>query len=345
MIQRTGENLVFLLSAPRAGSTLLSAILARHSQVLCPNEPWFLLGLFALHTGGNRTQSPYDQVVFDSALQDFFSESEFIDAARAFALQAYNGKLQRHGRSVFVDKTPRYYHVLEQIDRLFPQAKKIWLQRNPLDVVASYLTSWQLAPDQLFDPTDGPHSLDLTVGLARFARFFRGQSQTLEIHYEDLVRTPAEVIARLCRFLEIPCEPGLENYGADARHLEQRKGGRMGDRKLFEHARPHADSLDRWKTVLTDAQIQKTLETIGRRCFERMGYFETLAELDQRGFQFADERAVEKTLETFEAAARSLPWVLRDRESGRPITAGAGDENPRGFTELWKRVWRSVIKP
>jgi sulfotransferase family protein len=184
-------------------------------------------------------------------------------------------------------------------------------------VVASYLTTWQLAPEQLFDPTSGPHSFDLTVGLARFAGFFRGQRNALELHYEDLVQSPADAVARVCRFLGIGCESGLEKYGADER-LAQRSSRRMGDRKLFDHAQPHAGSIGRWKTGLSDAQIDKTLSTIGRRYFERMGYVETLAELDRRGFSFAGDDAVEENLAEFEAAAIGLPWTLRGREIAAP---------------------------
>ena len=314
MIQPTGQNLVFLLSTPRAGSTLLSAILSNHARVLCPNEPWFLLGLNALYHGGNLTFACYEHGGVETALRDLLSAREYLDAARAFAVCVYNRKLSAAGRSVLVDKTPRYYHILSFIDELFPEARKIWLQRNPLDVVASYQTSWQLTVDQLFDPGFGPMGFDLTLGLARFAAFFRGQPNAFEIRYEDLVRNPRPVLERLCAFLGVASQPDLEHYGADPQALAERKSKQMGDTNVFAHARPHTQSLDRWETVLTAEQIQKVLDTIGARFFERMGYGDTVQTLRTRGFRFPEESAVEANLRTFEESARALPWAHRERD-------------------------------
>jgi O-antigen biosynthesis protein len=47
LIRPNGEGLVFLLSTPRAGSTLLAAMLGSHSRIACPPEPWLLLPLLA----------------------------------------------------------------------------------------------------------------------------------------------------------------------------------------------------------------------------------------------------------------------------------------------------------
>src|SRR6266487_1377204 len=137
MIDENGKNLVFLLATPRAGSTLVSAILGNHSRVLCPSEPWFLLSLRSLYNEYNGVVARYDQRFADIALHELISEEEFNSAARAFARTVYNTKLDTAQKTVFVDKTPRYYHILPFLEQLFPQSKRFWLKRNPLDVAAS----------------------------------------------------------------------------------------------------------------------------------------------------------------------------------------------------------------
>jgi len=313
MIDAGGQNLVFLLSTPRAGSTLVSAILTNHSRVYCPNEPWLLLGFQAWYQGGNLTFAPYEHSGVETALREFLSETEFQEATRAFALAAYNRKLAAQGKSVFVDKTPRYYHILPFLEALFPQARKVWLQRNPLDVAASYQTSWQLSVDQLFDPQFGPMCLDLTVGLSRLAAFFQGQPRTFELRYEDLVQQPEVVLPKLCAFLGLDYEPGMEHYGSNAPALAERQRGRMGDSNVFAHAQPHPQSIDRWQTALTAAQIQRMLDCTGTRFLDRMGYRETITQLHQRGFRIPDDHAVEENLRLFEDSARSLPWAGREQ--------------------------------
>lgn len=70
------------------------------------------------------------------------SDNEFNNAAAIFAREIYNSKLAEVGKDFFIDKTPRYYHILSWIDTLFDHSRKIWLQRNPLDVFLSYKETW-----------------------------------------------------------------------------------------------------------------------------------------------------------------------------------------------------------
>ena len=352
MIQSDGTNLVFLFSTPRAGSTLASAILSNHPKVHCPNEPWLLLGLRPLYYGGNITHAPYDHSKVEAALRDFLSEPEFLEAARAFALTAYNQTLRQAGKTVLVDKTPRYYHILPFIERLFPAARKIWLQRNPLDVAASYETSWKLRVEQLFNPQFGPMCFDLTLGPARMAAFFQGQPHTHEFRYEDLVSAPIETIGTLCDFLGVPRQAGLEQYGAHGSALDERKRKRMGDDKLFAHGQPHKESIGRWRTTLTRDRVQRMLDCTGRRVFLRMGYADTIHQLEADGFRFPAEEVVDANLKAFEDSARWLPWanppngepkpIRPTDERGRPPTAQepARQATPPGLRERWRRIWR-----
>ena len=189
-----GSNVVFLLSSPRAGSTLLSAMLNRHSRVLCPAEPWFLLSLHALYHGTGTGIAAYDQHLADIGLRELAGEEEFLRAARAFASSLYSSRLAASGRSVFVDKTPRYYHILPFLTDLFPRARMIWLKRNPLDVAASYKTSWGVPVAELVGRVLSPNSFDLTLGLQNFGACFDGSPGRLEISYEDLVTDPDGVV-------------------------------------------------------------------------------------------------------------------------------------------------------
>jgi protein-tyrosine sulfotransferase len=312
MVDTTGNNLVFLLSTPRSGSTLTSAILENNDELLCPNEPWFLLGLAALYLGGNITYARYEHSGVEQALREFLSESEFLQTTRAFAVSAYNQRLQTGNRRIFVDKTPRYFHIMGFIEELFPDAKKIWLKRNPLDVVASYHTSWEITVDQLFDPEFGPMALDLPLGLNEFSTFFRGQPNSLEIRYEDIVQRPSAAVEELCNFLGVNYQSGMEIYGTNTAKLAERKSKRMGDSKLFADVQPHSRSIGQWRNVLNHEQIQKVLSCLGSRIFERMGYREMIPELLAEGFYFPDDQTVQGHLSAFRNASKWLPWACKN---------------------------------
>jgi hypothetical protein len=311
LVECDGENLVFLFSTPRAGSTLTSAILATHPDVCCPNEPWFLLGLASLYQGGNITYARYEHSGVERALREFLSESEFLEATRSFALSAYNQSLARENKRIFIDKTPRYFHIVEFIDRLFPRAKKVWLKRNPLDVAASYQKSWNIPVEKLFDPGFGPMAFDLPLGPRRLGAFFQGQPQTLEVFYEDLVQRPTETTRQLCEFINVDYIDGMERYGSDPRALERRKRLSMGDTNIFAHSEPHSQSIGQWERSLSNDQIQMILNCLGRQVLQRMGYPQTIERVISLGFWFPGEDTVADNVSAFVNAAKWLPWVSR----------------------------------
>src|SRR6266516_2767342 len=130
MVSKTGRDLVFLVSTPRAGSTLLAALLGSHPDVLCPPESWLLLPLVGFRDDRLLVTAPYDHQLAQQAVHDLLDTDLFNQAINSFAVTVYNSLLQRSGKRLFVDKTPRYYHILPSIETLFPAAKQIWLKRN-----------------------------------------------------------------------------------------------------------------------------------------------------------------------------------------------------------------------
>ncbi|HKQ38518.1 MAG TPA: sulfotransferase, partial [Verrucomicrobiae bacterium] len=306
-VSPTGANLVFLLSTPRSGSTLLGAMLANHSALYCPNEPWLLLNLYGLFDGKPHAMGTPNENLATVALRELLSEKQFSHAARAFALSVYNQKLQQQRKHIFVDKTPRYYQVLSFVDQLFPDAKKIWLQRNPFDVAASYAATWQVPVTELVGETLSPNSLDLTVGLRNYARYFRGQKNTFEIRYEDIVTNASEALQKLCAFLGVSYEPGLEDYDRGDPGFSAMKEQLMGDKNIFSHTRPHRQSVDKWKQHLAPEDLQRLINLIGEKGLKRMGYHDTVRELKAMGCRFPKEIEVDDALFGLEQRARAMP--------------------------------------
>src|SRR5215469_10862031 len=188
MIDSQGHNLAFLLGLPRSGTTLLSVILDRHPRVLCPPEPWIMLALESL--GKVCIRHPADSRLLGQAVHEFADDGVRLDAVRAYATTAYNRRLEQEGKSIFVDKTPRYYHILPFLRRTFREAKWIWLQRNPLDVAASYKNSWHVDLCRVItDGADHPAwSFDLVIGLEQLLREADpNDPRVLTLKYEQLV--------------------------------------------------------------------------------------------------------------------------------------------------------------
>jgi protein-tyrosine sulfotransferase len=282
LIDPEGRNLIFILSTPRAGSTLLAALLGSHSRVLCPPEPWLLLSLNAIRSNDVVVISHYDHELARKALHELADDELFCQAANAFAATIYNSLLDQADKQVFVDKTPRYYHILPWLETMFPLALKIWIKRNPLDVVASR-KSRGFTIEESVGEVVSPYSFDTTISFALLASYFEAGTPTqYAIRYEDLVQDPVTHVKAICEFVGLPFEEGMLDYGANRGLMDTYANATMGDERVLEHVRPHTRSIGRWRDLLTPGEIRKVLQTLGRNLFVRLGYGDLVEEVAAR---------------------------------------------------------------
>ena len=125
---------------------------------------------------------------------------------------------------------------------LFPQAKFIFLWRNPISVSSSIIRTWGKGNWNLFryriDLEHGPHNLVET---------YRAHAETaIAIQYEQLVRDPQSVSKRLFEYLELDYQSEVPD-GFEGVELK----GSMGDRTGMRYgASISTDSLTAWSEML-----------------------------------------------------------------------------------------------
>ena len=139
------QSPIFIFSLPRSGSTLLQRILMSHSQICSIAEPWILLPQFYM-LKKNGTLSDYSSLTAYKAVTDFVENlpkkhKDYKNSLRDFVLDLYQKQCQNNER-YFLDKTPRYYLIIDEIIDLFPDAKFIFLFRNPVHIYASSINTW-----------------------------------------------------------------------------------------------------------------------------------------------------------------------------------------------------------
>lgn len=244
-----GRRLVFLVSPPRAGSTLLQRILHATGQVHTRPEPHLLTPLAFLGYYGRVDRAPYDPVVSARALQAFVrdlpgGEADYLQALRAYAGVLYGRVLESAppGTPWFLDKTPAYALVPEFLARLYPEARFIVLTRHPAAVFTSYAESFfdgDFAAAAAFNPILARY-VPKVAWLLRQAHL-----EVLHVRYEDLVTWPEEALKRICAFLDIPFSREALEYGRVP--LVEGAGDPTG---VGRHPRPVVDSRERWVGVL-----------------------------------------------------------------------------------------------
>lgn len=260
---------ILLLSLPRSGSTLAQRVLASHEQVATASEPWLLLPLL-LPLRDDVPAGGAWQAGIHEALGDFFGElpghaasyeRSVADAARRLYAEAADGA------PYFLDKTPPYSLIVDQIVSALPEAKIVILWRNPLAVLASVVETFC---DGRWRPQDYPTSL--FVGLERLIEGARRHPRRIcTVRYEDLIAGEAEW-QRLCAYIGLEFDPNsLQQFS------QVQLRGAMGDpvgTKAYNRLESEPNS--KWRRTISNPLRQswalRYLDWIGDDRLAFMGY-------------------------------------------------------------------------
>ena len=223
------EQMIFLLSQPRAGSTMLQRVLAGHPQVHTTAEPWLMLHpVYALREMGHEAE--YGARTAYRALQDFLAtleagQAHYLEALRHIGLHLYGTACEQANRSHFLDKTPRYFFIIPELAQIFPKARFIILLRNPLAVLASILHTW--VQGDWIRLSRHRDNLVLAPRLLAEGLDLLGD-RAIAVRYETLVLQPAAEVARVCVRLGLEYYPDMLDYGARPAFR-----GRYGDQQAW----------------------------------------------------------------------------------------------------------------
>lgn len=262
---------IFVFSITRSGSTLVQRVIAAHDGVATVSEPWLLLPLlYALKREGVAAEYTHPLAV--TAIEDFCGElprgaEDYRAELRRFVLELYE-KAAGPGARHFVDKSPPYYFVAEEIMRLFPDGKFIFLWRNPLSIIASIIETWQ---GGRWSPT--LFRQDLFLGLPNLvSAYLQNEPRCHSVRYEDLVEGGERPWRELMDYLEIELEPDALASFSGVR-LNGRAGDQVGSRR---YAALSTEPTEKWKRTLANplrrAWCRRYLRFLGSSRLETMGY-------------------------------------------------------------------------
>lgn len=250
------QQLIFLISQPRSGSSMLQQLLLKSNEIYSVPEPWFMLSLVYTYkkpTIEGEYNPLYTQINFNEYLNSLENGlMGFKDKIRKLALELYESKKDA-SKTYFLDKTPRYYHIINELYELFPKAKFIFLTRNPLAVFASILSynfngnlKAIFSDDRLNDLYLAPKYIsDLKMEAPRNSIF---------VSYEDIIRYPEEELIKLYQFLELILP---ENIGTYNLSNEFKKSNAVDKKGLKLHDKPVKEYINSWETAIKNSQEKK----------------------------------------------------------------------------------------
>lgn len=260
-------------------------MLAADSQIASVAEPWVLLPfVYTLRERGIRAE--YSHQLANHALNDFIRElpngkQDYLSAIGSAMNELYRKATKDSDARYFLDKTPRYALIADEIIEIFPDGKFIILWRNPLAIIASIIETWG----------DGKwnisiYKVDLFDGLANLIDSYQSHSEkVMAIQYESFLRCPEKELSRIADYLELKFDPDvLKNFS------QVSFSGKFGDptgAKSYRVVDPAP--LEKWKTVINNPLrkmwCRRYLRWLGEERLRIMGYDlnELFRDLDSTG--------------------------------------------------------------
>ncbi|UCH93306.1 MAG: acyltransferase domain-containing protein [Candidatus Aminicenantes bacterium] len=268
---------VFVLSPPRTGSTLLRVILGGHPGLFAPPE----LNLLPHDTLRDRktTMSGRAESHLQGTLQAITrikkcsvqqAEEMMQDFEnQGMTVKQFYGRLQEwlgQQNQVLVDKSPGYSlyrDVLKRAESYFQAPLYIFLLRHPYGMIRSYIEARMdlLMGQQLMDKLGLSRQAiaEITwnicvLNIMEFLKQIPGNRQ-LCIKFEDLVANPETTARQICRFLNLGFHPDmLQPYKEKKQRMTDPvyQGGIMlGDMKFHHHKKIDRSVADTWKNDFT----------------------------------------------------------------------------------------------
>ena len=281
--EKRNSGMIFLLSGPRSGSTLLRVMLAGHPDLFSPPE----LHLLAFNDMAERNPN-LDRSYLAEGLQRALMELTGLDAddsaemlaeweEQNLSIQDVYGRLQKlAGSRTLVDKSPSYtthIEILERAEMLFENPKYIHLVRHPYAMIESFTRNRM---DKMLDlGAVEPTALAEQVWASTNSNAIDfleeiDPERHHQVIYEELVTNPEKVMRDLCTFLEIPFNPALltpyeGDRMTDGVHAQSKS---TGDPNLLKHKGIDPTLADAWKRV----QLPQRLGGFARRVAKEVGY-------------------------------------------------------------------------
>lgn len=266
---------IFLVGAPRSGTTILQSLLAAHPKITSFPETKFFHHLW---TDRLSRKLP-------DRLRQFFYEDirrpDLFDPVEVYERQLTSDRINwfmgildqlatEERNQIWVEKTPEHVYFIESIADYLPDAKFIHLVRHPLDVVASMRKATQdPATNHLWH---GQWSLEFCVSrwnssvLSSYS-YARRKQQHLIVKYEDLLKDKIRFLSECCYFIDVAYDVEMiRNYQGTALRLGQGFPWHKGIDRAIEPA-----VTPKYKDFLSEKEIEYILQnTLQLR--ERFGY-------------------------------------------------------------------------
>lgn len=199
---RQGREVIFIISLPRSGSSLVEQILASHREVEGANEIPDLLHV--IDAEGERRAATFPGWVADATAADWQR------LGRDYLARTARWRVHKPR---FTDKHLANWHFVGAALTMLPAARIVVVRRDPVEAcLACYRQYFTAMVGYACDLDD---MADYYASFLHLTRFWRERfpERVFDLQYETLIAEPEPTIRRLLAFCSLPFDPAcLEFY-------------------------------------------------------------------------------------------------------------------------------------
>lgn len=225
------DSPIFILANPRSGSSVFRLILNSSPYSVFPPECGFIQWLYPKYKDWNS--DIIDDFVVDvlnskkmegwdlsyANLSTYINTSNPKSFAEAcFYIYQFYGLKMGKDVKVWGDKNNYYINYLDTISEIYPNAKYIWLMRNPMDICASYLKVNELSDDIPYKPkvtNDITQIFDEIKENNKKIKLFLeniDKSKKISINFEDMITKNNNTLEILSSFTDLDITECIDNF-------------------------------------------------------------------------------------------------------------------------------------
>lgn len=265
-LQRVGDKqFVFIIGAPRSGTTWLHRMLSAHAMVASVAPELTLFSKYLAPGADHFKRETYhrDRGDWKQGLPVLYTQEEFDGALRSIVGDVYGRVLAMNpGASHIIDKHPHYARTVDLIDHLLPTSRFVHIIRDGRDVAVSTMSTHRRLGHGQGDIYNASRVWHECITQARASGAKLGPDRYLEVRYEDLMADPVARLSPVFRFCGLPATVE-EVSRITAEYDIERKQLSKGEPRGAKVAEAWRQKLDLKQRYLMDRYVGHLLKELG----------------------------------------------------------------------------------
>lgn len=271
---------VYILASERSGSNLLRVLLGKHKRITAPVAPHFL-DFFSqiiahygdlkktvnlkhcLHDFVANANLPYHNWDFHPDVEDLINK--LGDAANLFTITdiMYTSLAESNNHDCYVSKGIHNFNYVGDILNHFPEAKFIYLHRDPRD----HVVSWLKTPLFLHSPFVIVRKWRQEQEICLYLKQTYPDS-IHQISYGELITDTQGVVDRIFKFLDLEIDPNCYSTTSDNKESQRNEFWKNLSKPVNnKNLNKYINTLSKADINLIESYCQNVMVTLGYNTF------------------------------------------------------------------------------